>query len=108
MIPAPYKVSNPKAGERVKPVDGIALRKESWILGQCPDTFNTTNSATFRSPSMDTIQLNKTSEAAKALRAKVSGTSIKNECPSDAMTGTMYKTNSSVVHRDPGQTEVMD
>ena len=40
MQPAPYKVSNPDGAELVKPIDGAALRKESWILGQCPDTYH--------------------------------------------------------------------
>ena len=33
MQPAPYKVSDPRGAEMVKPVDAAALRKESWILG---------------------------------------------------------------------------
>lgn len=41
------------------------------------------------------------------LKGKVAGTSIKNECPSDTMTGTMYKTNSALVHQNPGTDEVI-
>ena len=40
MQPAPYKISNPVGAEKTKAIDGAALRKESWILGQCPDTYN--------------------------------------------------------------------
>lgn len=88
MTPAPYKVSNPKNAERMLPVDGQALRRESWILGQCPDTYNTSNKNAFKSPSMDKIQRVKDAANVLEVRQKVAGTSIKNECPSDAMTGT--------------------
>ena len=107
MTPAPYKVSNPKGADRIMPVDGTALRRESWILGQCPDTYNTSNNRTFKSPSMDTNQMRKDADQVLALRQKVAGTSIKNECPNEAGVGTMYKTNSSLVHNDPGKQDVI-
>mmetsp|Transcript_26186 Transcript_26186/g.32738 ORF Transcript_26186/g.32738 Transcript_26186/m.32738 type:complete len:140 (-) Transcript_26186:1510-1929(-) len=53
MTPAAYKVSMPDNAERAKPIDGTALRKESWILGQCPKTYDTSNQKAFRSPSID-------------------------------------------------------
>ena len=33
MQPAPYKISHPESAEKIKAIDGVALRKESWILG---------------------------------------------------------------------------
>ncbi len=53
MHPAPYKISNPVGAEKVKSIDGAALRKESWILGQCPDTHGSVNTLSFRSPALD-------------------------------------------------------
>ena len=50
MHPAPYKVSRPEGAEKIPAIDGAALRKESWILGQCPDYYNTAQKAAFRSP----------------------------------------------------------
>lgn len=53
MHPAPYKTSNPVGAEKVKSIDGAALRKESWILGQCPGTYASVNNLSYRSPTMD-------------------------------------------------------
>ena len=50
MYPAPYKVSDPSNAERVMPIDGAALRKESWILGQCPDNYKSIQQSTFKAP----------------------------------------------------------
>ena len=108
MSPAPYKVSMPQNAERVKAIDGAALRKESWILGQCPDTYNTSNRNSFRSPSIDPTLRGKNAQAVRELKQKVAGTSIKNESPSNAFDGSMYKTNSAIVHRDLGKMEVVD
>jgi len=41
MSPAPYKISNPVNPEKIKTYDKNELGKESWILGQCPETFKT-------------------------------------------------------------------
>ena len=68
MTPAPYKVSMPQNAERVKPIDGAALRKESWILGQCPDTYNTINKNAYRSPSIDPTLRGKNADAARSLK----------------------------------------
>ena len=36
MYAAPFKQSNPDGAVRIPPVDGTALRKESWKLGSSP------------------------------------------------------------------------
>lgn len=82
MQPAPYKVSNPANAELVKPIDGAALRKESWILGQCPDTYHSIQRSSFKSPGTDAETKRRDNKAAQDLRARVAGTSIKNESPS--------------------------
>ena len=50
MLPAPYKVSDPTGAEKVKSIDAAALRKESWILGQCPGTYASIQKNSFASP----------------------------------------------------------
>ena len=84
MIQAPYKVSRPEGAEKVPPIDGAALRKESWILGQCPDYYNTATKAAFRTPNYDPAQKSKDNKTARDLRYKVAGTNIKNESPGGA------------------------
>ena len=109
MHPAPYKVSNPVNAEKINPIDGAALRKESWILGQCPDTKVTNMQRTFQSPQMDRSQKAKDNEAARALRQRVAGTSIKNESPSNSPDASLhYQTNTQIVHRSLGEIDVLD
>ena len=58
MVPAPYKVSNPVGAEKVKAIDANILGKESWILGQCGNYYNTTQQRSFNNPKMDVQVMN--------------------------------------------------
>jgi len=43
MYAAPFKQSSPEGAVRIPPVDGTALRKESWKLGSSPQFYETIN-----------------------------------------------------------------
>ena len=107
LTPAPYKQSFPQQAERVKPIDGAALRKESWILGQCPETYSTVNQQSFHSPKIDPSSRKNNAEQVRLVRHKVASSSIKNECTTEMSASTMYKTNSAVVHSDKGMSDVI-
>ena len=68
MFPAPYKVSNPEGGERAVGMDKSKIGKESWILGQCPNTYNTSAQRNFKSPKYDPASKRADNLAAKSLR----------------------------------------
>ena len=77
LSPAPYKVSNPIGGQRPEPIDKNKLGRESWTLGTYPDTYKTINKFSFESPAQTNDKRTQL-EAAKALKARVSASSIKN------------------------------
>ena len=109
MHPAPYKVSRPEGAAKINPIDGAALRKESWILGQCPDTKTTNMQRSFQSPMQNPAQKFKDNEAARVLRQKVAGTSIKDESPAHSPDRSLqYQTNTQIVHRSLGEMETLD
>ena len=66
----------------MKPIDGAALRKESWILGQCADTYNSQQMASFKQPRVNSEDARISKVNARALKQKVAGTSIRNVSPS--------------------------
>lgn len=47
MYPAPFKRSSPEGAERIPPIDGRALRKESWRLGSSPSIYETVNQSNY-------------------------------------------------------------
>ena len=47
MYPAPFKKSDPVGAERPVPIDGHALRKESWKLGSSPAFYETINQSNY-------------------------------------------------------------
>ena len=108
MVPAPYKVSNPVGAEKVKAIDANILGKESWILGQCGNYYNTTQQRSFNNPKMDVQVMNNDRLAAKQLRAKVSGTSIKVDPSSSVDKILGFQTNSGLVHRSLGEIVPVD
>lgn len=110
MYPAAYKVQQPEGGFRPQPIDKNLLGREHWILGQCPETFNTINQKTFNAPRAEASERKQQNDAARALRAKVSGTSIRNEDPRNRSQDAMlnYQTNSQLVHKHLGKIQGTD
>lgn len=108
MTPAPYKVSNPVGAEKVKSIDKNLLGKESWILGQCPNAFGTVSKMSFTSPRMNPETVASDKVAARALKQKVAGTSIRNEAssPDSKMLG--FQTNNAIVHKSLGAIQPVD
>jgi len=93
----------------VKPIDGAALRKESWILGQCADTYKTVQMVTHAHPSVNSRDHSQDAANARALKAKVAGTSIKNESPSSMTDPNIaFQTNTQIVHKHLGEINQID
>ena len=47
MYPAPFKQSSPDGAERIQPIDGAALRKESWRFGASPSFYETISQSNY-------------------------------------------------------------
>ena len=65
------------------------------------------NKNAFRAPVIEPNSRSNNAEQARLLKYKVAGTNIRNECPTDATTSTMYKTNNAIVHSNVGFSEVI-
>ena len=102
MYPAPYKVSDPSGAVRAKAKDSNELRKESWILGQCPETFTSVQTRSFTQPRVIEGEKAKDNQIARDLRKKVSGTSYKNESPANNP-DVRFQTNTQIVHKNLGE-----
>jgi len=93
----------------VQPIDGAALRKESWILGQCPGTYKSVQEASFKNPGTNAETKMRANKAAADLRARVAGTSIKNESPSHSTDARLaFQTNTQIVHKSLGEIKPID
>ena len=104
MYPAPYKVSDPSGAERAKAKDSNELRKESWTMGQHPETFTSVQKQTFTSPKILPGEKARDNQIAKDLRRKVAGTSYKNESPAHSPDARiMFQTNTQSVHKHLGE-----
>ena len=99
MSPAPYKVSNPEGVSPPQPIDKNKLGRESWTLGTYPDIYKTINQVQYNSPTREQTGNAGSKDAIKALKARVGGTSIKNEVGKIPDPQALYKTSSKSTHK---------
>ena len=99
MYPAPFKRSDPSGADPPAIIDKNKLRCENWTLGASPMFYETINQTNFGKTGGAGPDRKAQKDAIYALKAKVAGSSIKNEPPNDDSLGPVWQTNSQTVHK---------
>ena len=90
MYPAPFKLSNPAGADPPAIIDKNKLRSENWTLGASPMFYETINQTNFGKTAGAGPDRKAQKDAIHALKAKVAGSSIKNEPPNDDSLGPVW------------------
>ena len=108
MYPAPFKLSNPAGADPPAIIDKNKLRCENWTLGASPMFYETINQTNFGKTGGAGPDRKAQKDAIYALKAKVAGSSIKNEPPNDDSLGPVWQTNSQPVHKPLADVGLID